>query len=325
MKIPQNLSLEKETQGIAPYIVNDSLQKAIEIAIHLRRPLLLRGDPGAGKTQFAEVLAYQLYKDSGIDYKEKFFKWYVKSTSKAVDGLYTFDYLKRLQDANTQGIGLKKDLEYVKFGAMGKAFQNSKEGEPTILLIDEIDKADIDFPNDLLLELDQMKFVIPEIKDGSMKDAKGNTTNEIKAEERPIVIITSNDERELPNAFLRRCVFYYINFPDESLLTDIIVKHMNTKDFPKIDKVPLASIVQEFKRIYTIMKDNPNTEKVPSTSELIDWTKVIYKHFDEGNLQLTDDGKIPFTVIDQEQKVRINYAEVLFKTKNDYDLIHASK
>lgn len=315
--MPQNLSLEEETLGIAPYIVNESLQKAIEIAIHLRRPLLLRGDPGAGKTQFAEVLAYQLYKDTGIDYTKKFFKWYVKSTSKAVEGLYTFDYLKRLQDANTTGVGLEKDEKYIKYGQMGEALRNSGKGEPAILLIDEIDKADIDFPNDLLLELDQMKFIIPEIKDGSMN-------NEVQAEERPIVIITSNDERELPNAFLRRCVFHYINFPDESLLTDIIVKHMNSSKFPKIAKLPLATIVKEFKRIYMLMKENVNTEKIPSTSELIDWTKVIYKNYDEGNLILSD-GNIPFTTTDKENNVRINYSEVLFKTKNDYDLAHANK
>lgn len=332
MNIPKSLTLEVETNGIAPYIVNDSLQKAVEIAIHLRRPLLLRGDPGAGKTQFAEVLAYQLYKDSGIDYNTKFFKWFVKSTSKAVDGLYTFDYLKRLQDANTKDVGLKKDAEYVKFGQMGQAFRNSKPDAPTILLIDEIDKADIDFPNDLLLELDQMKFVIPEVKDGSRIDQeriitidKNNKTNyEVKAEDRPIVIITSNDERELPNAFLRRCVFYYIKFPDEVLLTDIISRHMRSSKFPKIDKDQLSSIVKEFRRIYTLMKDNPNTEKVPSTSELIDWTKIIYKDYEEGNLKLVD-SKIPFTVTDKENNVRINYSEVLFKTKNDYDLIHATQ
>lgn len=196
---------------ISPYIASENLNKAVQYARLLKRPLLLRGEPGSGKTRLAQALAYKLY---GSSYRAKYFEWYVKSTTKATEGLYQFDYLKRLQDAQQKKLDLKGNEAYRSFGPLGNAFVTSTIGKPSILLIDEIDKANLDFPNDLLLELDQKRFNIPE------------TNEEIVAEEAPIVIITSNDEKELPNAFLRRCVFYYITFPDNEALINIIKAHL---------------------------------------------------------------------------------------------------
>lgn len=298
INIPTDLNLKDGADGIQPYIVSPELQNAIRYAVHLKRPLLLRGEPGCGKTQFARVLAYQIYKDSDVDYKTKYFEWNIKSTTKAADGIYTFDYFQKLHDSQLKK-ELPKDEKYIKKGKLGEAFENSKHSNPSILLIDEIDKADIDFPNDLLLELDQKKFYISELKET------------IEAEESPIVIITSNDERELPNAFLRRCVFHYIPFPKDKLLIDIVEAHMK-RVYQETDEPfsgeAITTIVSEFEKLHGKMKDNPNTSKNVSTSELLDWAKTIYEHQQSKNEAITNDG------------TSILYPEVLFKTLNDFNL-----
>lgn len=328
--IPEKLSLEEEIYGVAPYIVSDSLRNAVEYAHLLKRPLFIRGEPGCGKTQFARLLALQLYKeDLKENYKDKYFEWFVKSTSKANDGLYRFDYLKRLQDAQLSKIDDSNfdvsNEKYLTMGELGKAFQNSKKGSPSILLIDEIDKADIDFPNDLLLELDQKRFFIPELDNKEEKLVK-----EIKAEEAPIIIITSNDERELPNAFLRRCVFCYINFPENEMLEKIITFHLKAyADKEKIlNETHIKSIVSKFVAIYQKMKASGTKDKPVSTSELLDWVKAIYKDYVANKLTFDAEGGIILTkdVTDKDGKFIkkiINYPEILFKTLNDFNLFHA--
>lgn len=324
MQIPKNLSLETEKDGIEPYIVDGSLQRAVEYAYLLKRPLLLRGEPGCGKTRFAKVLAYQVYTNYNlnkadnekINFKDKYFEWNIKSTSKAKEGLYIFDHLKRLQDSQIEG-KLKEDKDYIKLGKLGEAFEASKKGIPSIVLIDEIDKAEIDFPNDLLLELDQMRFVIEEIKEEKERN--------IIAEEPPLVIITSNDERELPNAFLRRCVFCYINFPEGDNLVNIVKSHIKcyVDDKKPLDDEKIKAIITEFDNIHKSMKNNGNKDKVVSTSELLDWVKVIYEHYKakpEDGIQLTKK-----EIIDGKEKVVFNYSEVLFKTLNDFNLFHAKQ
>ncbi len=280
-------------KDIPAYFPSDELKAAIRYARLLERPLLLRGEPGCGKTKLAQALAYELYHDkeyengSKVNYRDHYFEWYIKSTTKAVDGIYTYDHLARLRDIqpsgnqnnnNNEGDTISKEEElkqkkkYRKFGPLGKAILASKPNMPTVLLIDEIDKADIDFPNDLLLELDQKRFFIEE------------TEEEFIAEESPIIIITSNDEKELPDAFLRRCVFHYIDFPGKQLLLDIIKSkakeiikkyHKDTKNLPE---ELLENIRDKFDELYAIMKANPATDKRPSTSELLDWLEVIHEY-----------------------------------------------
>lgn len=299
--IPSNLSLPEGAENIAPYIVSNNLYNAVKYAHYLKRPLLLRGEPGCGKTQFAKVLAHQIYAGSGIDYRTKYFEWHVKSTSKASEGIYTFDYLARLHDSQISGATLKPDKDYVKFGELGKAFRESQPTAPSILLIDEIDKADIDFPNDLLLELDQKRFFISELNEF------------IEAKESPVVIITSNDEKELPSAFLRRCVFYYIAFPGKDQLQEIVEAHMKSiysKNDTPLSKEAIENIVKEFEGLHTRMKSNPNASKIISTSELLDWAKIIYG-------QQKDTSQIELV---RKENRQINYPEVLFKTLNDFNL-----
>jgi MoxR-like ATPase len=247
------------------------------------------------------------------NYRNHYFEWFIKSTSKAVEGLYSFDHLGRLRDIQIEKLegkkGQKSVFDYRKFGPLGKAFVTSTKESPSVLLIDEIDKADIDFPNDLLLEIDQQRFFIEE------------TGEEIIAEYPPLIIITSNDEKELPNAFLRRCVFHYIEFPDEELLLKIVkgrseafLNELESFDFEKDDIKPLnketlAEITQKFKLLFDRMRKNPSTRKIPSTSELIDWLKVIHYKFLKGELSFNDNGEFV--------KSELMFPEVLLKSLDD--------
>jgi MoxR-like ATPase len=221
---------EKKTPE--PYIPSPELVKAVRFAQISKRPLLVKGEPGCGKSSLAEAIAYELF-DGIADYNDYFFKWYVKSSSKAQEGLYHINHLDRLQQANTRenegrkstDIILKTNQqrgEYIELGALGKAFQvtNTMADDlpPPVVLIDEIDKADIDFPNDLLLELDKMEFTINEAKN----ELDENVTIKANKDKKPLIIITSNDEKPLPPAFLRRCLFFYINFPGPEILFDIV-------------------------------------------------------------------------------------------------------
>lgn len=225
------------------YVASEELMAAVNVAIALKKPLLIKGEPGTGKTMLAEAIAKSLDKELII--------WNIKSTTKAQDGLYMYDTIQRLYDGQFGEEGVDDIAHYIKLGKLGEAFTSEKR---VILLIDEIDKADLEFPNDLLWELDQMEFYIHETKET------------VKAKQRPIVIITSNAEKELPDAFLRRCIFHYIDFPDEALMEEIVKVH-----YPDVEDNLLKNAMDVFYAIRTI-KD---IRKKPSTSELIDWINAL--------------------------------------------------
>ena len=230
-------------QGSQDYVASEELMRAVNIAMVLQKPLLIKGEPGTGKTVLAEAIAKSLGKELII--------WNIKSTTKAQDGLYVYDVVQRLYDSQFGGEGVDDIEKYVKLGKLGEAFTADDQ---VILLIDEIDKADLEFPNDLLWELDRMEFHIPE------------TGRTVKAKHRPVVIITSNAEKELPDAFLRRCVFHYIEFPDKELMADIVRVH-----FPDLDQKLLDQVLEAFYRIRNL----PQIKKKPSTSEIIDWIQAL--------------------------------------------------
>lgn len=256
-----------QSEIIPPYIPTPELIHVVELMRILKRPLLIKGAPGSGKTRLSKAVAYELY---GNAYRDYYFEWNIKSTSKAKDGLYTFDYLERLRDAQD-----KKTLHpenYVRKGPLGRAFEVSSPEHPAIVLIDEIDKADIDFPNDLLLELDQLRYEIEEIDPDDEKTHKRVQRSEYP----PIIFITSNEEKELPPAFLRRCLFYYIEFPEKGDL-EIIVQ----ANFPFLKREAVKSAVERFYNLRIKMKDHANTEKEVSTSELLDWMRAIAHFFEE--------------------------------------------
>ena len=229
--------------GSNQYVASQDLMNAVNIAVTLQKPLLVKGEPGTGKTMLAQAVAQALGK--------KLIIWNVKSTTKAQDGLYVYDVVQRLYDSQFGGRSVDDIAQYIKMGKLGEAFQAD---EQVVLLIDEIDKADLEFPNDLLWELDQMEFYIPETKET------------VKAKQRPIVIITSNAEKELPDAFLRRCVFHYIEFPDQAQMEEIVRVH-----FDNLDETLLAQTLEAFYWIRGL-KD---VEKKPSTSELVDWLRAL--------------------------------------------------
>ena len=230
-------------EGTERYVATDDLRMAVDASVALQRPLLIKGEPGTGKTMLAEEVAAGLGKE--------LIQWHIKSTTKAQQGLYEYDAVSRLRDSQL-GDGKVEDIgQYIKRGKLWEAFTAE---EQVVLLIDEVDKADIEFPNDLLVELDRMEFFVYE------------TGETIKTKHRPIIIITSNNEKELPDAFLRRCFFHFINFPDKETMKDIIAVH-----YPEIQK----SLVQEALEVFFELRDIPGLKKKPSTSELIDWLKLL--------------------------------------------------
>ena len=230
-------------QGTERYVTTDDLKLAVNAAITLQRPLLIKGEPGTGKTMLAEEVAAGL----GL----RLIQWHIKSTTKAHQGLYEYDAVSRLRDSQLGDDRVHDIKNYIKKGKLWEAFTAD---EQVVLLIDEIDKADIEFPNDLLQELDKMEFYVYE------------TQETIKAVKRPIVIITSNNEKELPDAFLRRCFFHYIDFPDKDTMQAIVEVH-----FPGIKQ----SLVKESMEIFFDVRKVPGLKKKPSTSELIDWLKLL--------------------------------------------------
>ena len=230
-------------EGTERYVATDDLRMAVNAAVTLERPLLIKGEPGTGKTMLAEEVA------SGLD--KRLIQWHIKSTTKAQQGLYEYDAVSRLRDSQL-GDGRVHDIaNYIKRGKLWEAFAAD---EQVVLLIDEVDKADIEFPNDLLLELDRMEFFVYE------------TGETVKAKHRPIIIITSNNEKELPDAFLRRCFFHFINFPDRDTMREIIDVH-----YPDITR----DLVQESLEVFFDVRAIPGLRKKPSTSELIDWLKLL--------------------------------------------------
>lgn len=230
-------------EGTERYVATDDLRMAVNAAVTLERPLLIKGEPGTGKTMLAEEVAQGLGK--------RLIQWHIKSTTKAQQGLYEYDAVSRLRDSQL-GDGKVHDIaNYIKKGKLWEAFSAD---EQVVLLIDEVDKADIEFPNDLLQELDRMEFFVYE------------TGETVKAKYRPIIIITSNNEKELPDAFLRRCFFHFINFPDRDTMREIIDVH-----YPNITQ----SLVQEALEVFFDVRSIPGMKKKPSTSELIDWLKLL--------------------------------------------------
>jgi len=234
---------QKNFAGTSDYVASEELMASVNIAIALKKPLLIKGEPGTGKTMLAEAVAKALDK--------KLLIWNIKSTTKAQDGLYVYDTIQRLYDGQFGEEGVDDISRYIKLGKLGEAFAGE---EQVVLLIDEIDKADLEFPNDLLWELDQMEFYINETKET------------IKAKHRPIVIITSNAEKELPDAFLRRCIFHYIDFPGPELMAEIVKVH-----YPDVEENLLKNAMEVFYNIRAIR----DIRKKPSTSELIDWINAL--------------------------------------------------
>ncbi|OHD71988.1 MAG: ATP-binding protein [Spirochaetes bacterium RBG_16_49_21] len=263
-------------KGSEDYVLSPALRDNVNVSIALERPLIVKGEPGTGKTLLAHSIAAGL--------RKRLIVWNIKSTTKAHDGLHLYDTVQRLNDARF-GDGDVSDIKrYIRLGTLGEAF---KSEEQVVLLIDEIDKAELEFPNDLLNELDEMSFYIPE------------TGETIKAKHRPIVIITSNSEKELPDPFLRRCIFHYIEFPDTELMEEIVHVH-----HPKMEKGLLR---EALKRFYWI-REFDMLRKKPSTSELIDWLQALVV------------GGIPVKAIEKE----IPFIGVLLKKKEDIDCVEKS-
>ncbi|MDO4552574.1 MAG: MoxR family ATPase [Bacillota bacterium] len=264
-------------RGSGDYVASPELMYAVNVAMALEKPLLIKGEPGTGKTMLARAIADALGKELII--------WNIKSTTKAQDGLYLYDTVQRLYDSQF-GEGDVADIKkYIRLGKMGEAFTAA---EQTVLLIDEIDKADLEFPNDLLWELDRMEFFIPETKEL------------ITAVHRPIVIITSNAEKELPDAFLRRCIFHYIAFPQADKMEEIVRVH-----YPQVDRRLLAQAMEAF---YWI-RDVKDVQKKPSTSELLDWLKAL-------ELSGADLDTL---------KTELPFLGVLLKKNQDVDLVNQVK
>jgi MoxR-like ATPase len=339
-----------------PYLPAAEVVEAVNLALFLGRPLLLKGEPGCGKTRLALAVAYELALRHGVE-KWPFEFWPVKSTSRARDGLYTFDAIGRLRDAQMATVHYQRAKEqnataeysepsiekYVQYRALGKAIKENPD-QRTIVLIDEIDKADIDFPNDLLIELDELRFTVDELPD--------NGQREFAAKAKPIVLITSNDEKELPDAFLRRCIFLYIDFPPDDTLLQILIAHCwpqipkkaHAEKYPwpqlteaekqvlfeqakeylkalkeKVKDAPspggqaelLARTLFRFLDLRQTLKDHKGEAgKRVSTSELIDWFKVLLARQTQGEDMLT-----------KLQEDHLPFVSVLLKNRDDYRLL----
>lgn len=281
---------------IYPYFPSQKLVDVVNLAIYLGRPLLLKGEPGCGKTKLAVAVAYELELD--------FEAWYVKSTSRAKDGLYIYDTVGRLRDAQLAASGSltteeKKRFDdptsYIRLGPLGRAFTNPKR---SVILIDEIDKADIDFPNDLLLELDEQLIKIEEVQENGRE-------KEIKAVNPPIVFITSNDEKDLPDAFLRRCIFYYINFPSYEQIVQIVKNR-----FPDIANELVEKAVARFIKLREILEgETGRFSKNVSTSELLDWVNALQRDSLKDALnKLSEESQLPYLeVLLKSWDAHINY------------------
>ena len=265
--------------GTENYVASPDLQIAVNAAVTLQKPLLIKGEPGTGKTLLAFEVARSLNK--------KIFTWHVKSTSKAQQGLYEYDAVARLRDSQLGDEKVKDISHYINKGPVWQAFESE---EQVVLLIDEIDKADIEFPNDLLLELDKMEFYCYELQ----------TT--IIAKHRPIIIITSNNERDLPDAFLRRCFFHFISFPEKDIMQAIVNVH-----FPKISE----KLVAEAMRVFYSIRDINNLKKKPSTSELIDWLRLLQI----GGLDVSDLKNLTVT------KSKLPFEGALLKNEQDVEML----
>ena len=265
--------MTKETpwQGTDNYIASDDLKRIVRVAQQLERPLLIKGEPGTGKTLLAHAIADGL----GME----LLTWHVKSTTKARDGLYVYDTVQRLYDSRFQDKDVSDITQYIHMGPLGQALKSDKQ---VVLLIDEIDKADVEFPNDLLHELDAMSFTV------------GETGEIVKAKIRPIVIITSNSEKELPDAFLRRTVFHYIAFPGSDLMRQIVDVH-----FPELGETLLEAALGAFYRL----RGQEGLRKRPSTSELLDWIAALVSMGVDPETLSAENGRLPFlgTLLKREQ------------------------
>ena len=259
--------------GTDRYLVTPELRDAVNVAIALEKPLLIRGEPGTGKTVLAEAIAENLVMD--------LLTWNIKSTTLAQEGLYVYDTVQRLNDARFGDKDISDIGEYIRFGPLGQSFTAEQR---VVLLIDEIDKADMEFPNDLLHELDRMSFAVTE------------TDEQHTAQFRPIVVITSNNEKELPDAFLRRCVFHYIQFPDKDTMVDIVKVH-----HPDVEQELLQQVLLRF----YWLRDLPEIRKRPSTSELIDWIAALRR------------GGVSTDAIEEE----LPFLGVLLKRENDMEAV----
>ncbi len=254
--------------GTDTYLTDRALEAAVNCAVVLQKPLLVRGEPGTGKTLLAEAIA-----EAG---GHELITWHVKSTTRAQDGLYFYDTVQRLYDSRFGDHDVRNIREYIHLGPLGRAFTSERR---SVLLIDEIDKADIEFGNDLLHELDRMRFTVAE------------TGDHVVARERPIVIITSNAEKELPDAFLRRCVFHFIDFPDRDLMSSIVAVH-----HPQLSASLLDQALDAFYRV----RDLPGVRKRPSTSELVDWIAVL-RAAGIDSVELTTETPFLGTLLKKEQ------------------------